>query len=149
MAEPGRTMWVGQRDHALLLLALQTETNLISLRCKDVVLGAGAHIRCSTTGDRKAALPSPRNGKAGPGWIGQRPDSDTPFFSSIGVSAGGALEYLVRKHCLTASRTCPSLAGNPSHCTPYDIARRWNCSLHGVDQSVIALWLGHESVETK
>jgi|GEM_PF-4838858 len=57
MAEPGRTMWVGQRDHALLLLALQTETNLISLRCKDVVLGAGAHIRCSTTGDRKAALP--------------------------------------------------------------------------------------------
>ena len=59
-----------------------------------------------------------------------------------------ALEGIVRRHTLTASRLCPSLAGKRvsphvlRHSTAMDLLH------HGVDQTVIALWLGHESVET-
>lgn len=59
-----------------------------------------------------------------------------------------ALEHLVRKHCLTAARSCPSLAGK--RVSPHTLRHSTAMELlhHGVDQSVIALWLGHESVET-
>jgi len=59
-----------------------------------------------------------------------------------------ALEHLVRRHALTASSSCPTIAGKRvsphilRHSTAMELLR------HGVDQSVIALWLGHESVET-
>jgi len=59
-----------------------------------------------------------------------------------------ALEHLVRKHCLTASRACPSIGSKRviphtlRHSTAMDLLR------HDVDQAVIALWLGHESVAT-
>ena len=59
-----------------------------------------------------------------------------------------ALEHLVRKHCLTASRTCPSIGAK--RVTPHTLRHSTAMNLlhHGVDQAVIALWLGHESVET-
>jgi site-specific recombinase XerD len=59
-----------------------------------------------------------------------------------------ALEHLVHKHSLMASRACPSLAGK--RVTPHTLRHSTAMQLlqHGVDQSVIALWLGHESVET-
>jgi site-specific recombinase XerD len=109
---------VGRRDHVLLVLALQTglrASELINLRCKDVVLESNGPL-----------LPSIR---------GERLSRD-------------ALEHLVRKYCLTASRACPSLAGK--RVTPHTLRHSTAMELlhHGVDQSVIALWLGHEFVET-
>ncbi|MDX0937857.1 tyrosine-type recombinase/integrase [Sinorhizobium medicae] len=154
LVAPDRTTWVGRRDHALLLLALQTglrASELISLRCKDVVLGAGAHIRCVGKGRKERSTPIRRDtAKLIQGWIGERRDSDSPLFPSIRGErlSRDALEHLVRKHCLTASRTCPSLASK--RVTPHTLRHSTAMELlhHGVDQSVIALWLGHESVET-
>ncbi|MDX1147039.1 tyrosine-type recombinase/integrase [Sinorhizobium medicae] len=154
LVAPDRTTWVGRRDHALLLLALQTglrASELISLRCKDVVLGAGAHIRCVGKGRKERSTPLRRDtAKLIQGWIGERRDSDSPLFPSIRGErlSRDALEHLVRKHCLTASRTCPSLASK--RVTPHTLRHSTAMELlhHGVDQSVIALWLGHESVET-
>ncbi|MDX0451805.1 tyrosine-type recombinase/integrase, partial [Sinorhizobium medicae] len=149
LVAPDRTTWV-----ALLLLALQTglrASELISLRCKDVVLGAGAHIRCVGKGRKERSTPLRRDtAKLIQGWIGERRDSDSPLFPSIRGErlSRDALEHLVRKHCLTASRTCPSLASK--RVTPHTLRHSTAMELlhHGVDQSVIALWLGHESVET-
>lgn len=154
LVAPDRTTWVGRRDHALLLLALQTglrASEPISLRCKDVVLGAGAHIRCVGKGRKERSTPLRRDtAKLIQGWIGERRDSDSPLFPSIRGErlSRDALEHLVRKHCLTASRTCPSLASK--RVTPHTLRHSTAMELlhHGVDQSVIALWLGHESVET-
>jgi integrase/recombinase XerD len=49
LAAPNRDKWLGRRDHALLLMAIQTGlrlSELTSLCQQDVVLGSGAHVRC-------------------------------------------------------------------------------------------------------
>lgn len=154
LAAPDRTKWVGRRDHVLLLLALQTglrASELINLRCKDVALGVGAHIRCIGKGRKERSTPLRRDtAKLIQDWIGERRDSDNPLFPSIRGErlSRDALEHLVRKHCFTASRTCSSLASK--RVTPHTLRHSTAMELlhHGVDHSVIALWLGHESVET-
>ena len=49
VAAPDQTTWSGRRDHTLLVVAVQTGlrvSELIGLRCQDVTLGTGAHVRC-------------------------------------------------------------------------------------------------------
>src|SRR5215813_6402737 len=49
LAAPNRTTWLGRRDHAFLLTAVQTGLRLsemTALRHEDVTLGAGAHVHC-------------------------------------------------------------------------------------------------------
>lgn len=155
LAAPDRSTWAGRRDHALLLVALQTglrASELVNLRCGDIVLGTGAHIRCLGKGRKERCTPLRRDTvKLLQIWLKeQRGDADHPLFPSIrgdGLSRD-ALEHLVRKHCLTASRACPSLTGK--RVSPHTLRHSTAMELlqHGVDQSVIALWLGHESVET-
>ena len=154
LAAPNRTTWTGRRDHALLLIAIQTglrASELVSLRCGDVALGSGAHIRCMGKGRKERCTPLRRDtAKLLEAWIGNRSDDDKPLFPSIrgeGLSRD-ALEHLVSKHCLTASRTCPSLA--VKRVTPHTLRHSTAMDLlhNGVDQAVIALWLGHESIAT-
>jgi integrase/recombinase XerD len=154
LSAPDRTTWAGRRDHALLLVALQTglrASELVGLRCGDVVLGTGAHIRCIGKGRKERSTPLRRDtAKLLQAWIGEGHDNADPLFPSIRGDrlSRDALEHLVRKHCLTASRTCPTLIGK--RVTPHILRHSTAMELlhHGVDQSVIALWLGHESVET-
>jgi len=154
LAAPDRTTWAGRRDHALLLLAVQTglrASELVGLTCADVVLGPGAHIRCMGKGRKERATPLRRDtAKLLAAWIGNDTEESRPLFPSIRGErlSRDALEHLVRKHCLTASRTCPSIAAK--RVTPHTLRHSTAMDLlhHGVDQAVIALWLGHESVET-
>ena len=49
VAVPDTRTWIGSRDRALLLVAVQTglrNSELTSLRHKGVALGTGAHVRC-------------------------------------------------------------------------------------------------------
>ena len=155
LATPDRSTWAGRRDHVMLLVALQTglrASELIGLRCKDVALGVGAHIRCMGKGRKERCTPLRRDtAKALETWLQERRgDADQPFFPSTRGDklSRDALEHLVRKHSLTASRSCPSLAGK--RVSPHTLRHSTAMELlqNGVDQSVIALWLGHESVET-
>jgi len=115
LAAPDRTTWVGRRDHALLLLALQTglrASELVSLQRGDVVLGSGAHIRCMGKGRKERATPLRREtAKLLAAWIGDRSEDSKPLFPSLRGErlSRDALEHLVRKHCLTAARACPSI----------------------------------------
>ena len=58
LAAPDRNTWLGRRDHALLLLTIQTGvrvSELVGLRIGDVHLGTGAHIRVTGKGRKKRA----------------------------------------------------------------------------------------------
>ena len=58
------------------------------------------------------------------------------------------MQYLLTKHVAIASKTCPSL--QPKRVTPHMLRHTTAMELlqAGMDRAVIALWLGHESVET-
>lgn len=120
LAAPDRTTWTGRRDHALLLLAVQTglrASELVNLRCADAVFGNGTHIRCMGKGRKERCTPLRRDtAKLLRAWIGDNGEADKPMFPSIRGDrlSRDALEHLVRKHCLTASRTCPSI-GSKGH----------------------------------
>jgi integrase/recombinase XerD len=154
LAAPDRSTWAGRRDHALLLLAIQTglrASELMNLRCGDVALGSGAHIRCMGKGRKERATPLRRETvKLLAAWIGNDTEGSSPLFPSIRGErlSRDALEHLVRKHCLTASRACPSIGAK--RVTPHTLRHSTAMDLlhHGVDPAVIALWLGHENVET-
>jgi site-specific recombinase XerD len=155
LAAPNRSTWAGRRDQILLLVTLETglrASELIGLRCGDAVFGTGAHIRCLGKGRKERCTPLRREtAKALQLWIKERRgDPDQPLFPSIRGNrlSRDALERLVGKHCLAASRSCPSFTSK--RVSPHTLRHSAAMQLlrHGVDQSVIALWLGHESVET-
>ena len=154
LAAPNRSTWAGRRDHALLLLAVQTgfrASELVGLKCGDVVLGSGAHIRCMGKGRKERSTPLRRDtAKLLVAWIGDRLDENRPLFPSLRGErlSRDALEHLVRKHCLTAARACPSIGAK--RVTPHTLRHSTAMDLlhHGVDPAVIALWLGHENIET-
>jgi site-specific recombinase XerD len=155
LTAPDLSTWSGRRDHAILLVALQTglrASELIGLRCRDVVLGKGAHLRCEGKGRKERCTPLRRDtARLLERWLKQRRGSgDDPLFPSIRGDklSRDALEHLVRKHNRTAAASCPSLAGK--RVSPHTLRHSTAMELlqHGVDQTVIALWLGHESVET-
>jgi integrase/recombinase XerD len=155
LAAPDRSTWVGRRDYAILVVALQTglrASELTNLCCGDVVPGTGAHIRCEGKGRKQRCTPLRRETlQVLELWRRERAGTDgDPLFPTMrgGRLSRDALEHIVRRHTLSASRTCPSLVGK--RVSPHVLRHSTAMELlhHGVDQSVIALWLGHASVET-
>ena len=155
LAAPDRSTWVGRRDHAILMRGPSDRVAGIGthqpapLRYRDRNgsphplrgQGAQAALHAAATGN-----PQGSGGLAqGTGWCRRRsalPDQQRDQTSR------DALERIVRKHTLSASRSCSSLVGK--RVSPHVLRHSTAMELlhHGVDQSVIALWLGHESVET-
>jgi len=152
---PNRATWLGRRDHALLLTAIQTGlrvSELTSLRCADLVLSTGPHVRCVGKGRKERATPlTATTVNVLRAWLAERQaDQANPLFVT---SRGQALSRyginaIIDRHLRTATGSCPSLASKivTAHTLRHTAAMRL---LHaGVDTTVIALWLGHESVET-
>lgn len=155
LAAPDRSTWAGRRDHVILNVALQTGlrvSEIINLRRRDIVPGTGAHIRCEGKGRKQRCTPLRQEiVKLLDVWLKERAGlDDDPLFPTMRGTklSRDALEHLVQKHTLAASKSCPSLAGK--RISPHVLRHSTAMELlhHGVDQSVIALWLGHESVET-
>ncbi len=154
LGAPDRSTALGRRDHALLLLAVQTGlrvSELVALRTSDVMLGAGAHVRCTGKGRKERITPLTKSTTTIlREWMNECGDeADGPLFaSSHGPLTRYAVSVLVERHVATAAEHCPSLLTKrvTPHVLRHSAAMRL---LHaGVDTSVIALWLGHESVET-
>jgi integrase/recombinase XerD len=155
LAAPDRAAWVGRRDHAILIVALQTglrASELINLRRCDIVIGTGAHVRCEGKGRKQRSTPLRQETlKVLESWLKERAGAaGDPLFPTIRGAklSRDALELIVRRHTLSASRSCSSLIGK--RVSPHVLRHSTAMELlhHGVDQAVIALWLGHESVET-
>ena len=155
LAVPNRSTWIGRRDRTLILVALQTGlrvSELIGLNCQDVVLGTGTHVRCLGKGRKLRCTPlRPESAKMVGAWLRERNGRpEDPVFPSIrgGRLSRDAIEYLLTKYTRLAARSCPSLKQKKvaPHVCRHSVAM--DLLHHGVDRSVIALWLGHESPET-
>lgn len=155
IAAPDLATWHGRRDRVILVLTLQTGlrvTELITLTCGDIGLGSGAHVRCMGKGRKERATPIRKDSiKLLRDWLAERKGQagDPLFISNRGTRLSrDAVEGIVRRHVETASKTCLSLRSK--RVTPHVLRHSAAMQLlhGGVDRTVIALWLGHESVET-
>jgi len=152
---PDRNTWLGRRDHALLLTAVQTGLRLAeitSIRQQDVCLGTGAHVRCEGKGRKERCTPLAKSTVAVlTAWIrDQGEDGTRILFPSArgGRLSADAVQHLVAKYAAVAQKTCPSLTDK--RLSPHVLRHTTAMELlqAGVDRTRIALWLGHESVET-
>lgn len=155
LTAPDQSRWEGRRDRVLMLLAIQTGlrvSELTGLNCADIILGAGANVRCEGKGRRQRAVPL-----TGPVetllrvWLRERAgrSGDPLFPTRTGRRLSrDAVALRVSTHAATAAQGCPSLLGKRIH--PHVL--RHSCAMSllqaGVDTSVIALWLGHAGVRS-
>jgi site-specific recombinase XerD len=155
VASPDQGTWTGRRDHAMLVVALQTGlrvSELTGLRNKDVELRTGAHVRCWGKGRKERATPlRPRTVSVLRAWMKERAGGpDDPVFPTRRGTrlSRDAMQALVERHAATAARRQPSM--RDKNVTPHVL--RHSCAMAlrrgGVDRVVLALWLGHEQVET-
>jgi site-specific recombinase XerD len=155
LAAPDRTTWTGRRDHALLALAIQTglrASELISLDVADVQLAGAAHVTCEGKGRKQRVTPLTRTTTAVLRvWLAERAGHpDDPLFPTIRGRrlSRDALERRLALHIAHATIEQPTLKQKSVtlHTLRHTAAMQL---LHaGIDSTVIALWLGHERVET-
>jgi integrase/recombinase XerD len=155
LAAPDQTTWSGRRDHACLLLAVQTGlrvSELTGLTLNDISLSTGAHVHVVGKGRKERCTPLTKQVTAVlSAWMKEPAVGDVPYLfpnrRGRRLSNDG-VQYLLAQHVATASTHCPSLLGK--HVSPHVLRHTAAMELlqAGVDTSVIALWLGHESVET-
>ena len=155
LAAPDRSTWSGRRDHAWLLLAVQTGlrlSELTALTREDAHLGRGAHVHVMGKGRKERAVPLARQTVAvlQAWWMEPGVGEGRILFPNRRGArlSNDGLQYLLAKHVTTARETCPSLRGK--RVSPHVLRHTAAMELlqAGVDTTVIALWLGHESVQT-
>jgi integrase len=155
LASPDRSSRVGRRDHALLVLALQTGLRVaeLSALCPgDLHLGTGAYVHCVGKGRKERTTPLTKTTVAVMrSYLAERGgEGCDPLFPGPGGRPLGrdAIRRLVERHASTAARACPSLAGKKP--TPHTL--RHTCAMRllesGTDIATIALWLGHATSRT-
>ncbi len=155
LAAPDLRTWFGRRDHAFLLVAVQTGfrlSEMTGLTRDAVALGTGAHVHVIGKGRKERCVPLAKPTVAVlKTWLCEPPRGEGqilfPNARGTRLSPDG-VHYLLIRHVKTAAKVCPSLKGKRvtvhvlRHTMALDLLQG------GVDRSVIALWLGHESVET-
>ena len=150
-----QTTWTGRRDHTMLLLAVQTGlrvSELTGLTHNDLHLGTGAHVACRGKGRKNRITPLTASTTAAlRNWLAEQAGNpnDPLFPTRRGTRLSrDAIERRLAVHTTKAAQICASLRGKTvtAHLLRHTTAMRL---LHaGVDTSVIALWLGHVSVDT-
>ncbi|CAH2900052.1 MAG: Integrase/recombinase, RitC [uncultured Paraburkholderia sp.] len=155
LAAPDRTTWLGRRDHALLLLAVQTGlrlSELINLDRDSVHLGIGANVRCIGKGRKERCTPLTSYVQSVlKAWLREPARRNAKaLFPNVrgGRLSADSVQTLVAKHTRSAGERYPSLTSK--RVSPHVLRHSAAMELlqAGVDSSVIALWLGHESIET-
>jgi len=150
-----QTTWTGRRDHAMFALTIQTGlriSELASLARHDVTLGTGANVHTIGKGRKERRTPLVAATRAVlKAWLAERHGEPTdPLFPTVtgGRLSRDAIERRLTRHLALAADTCPSLRAK--HVTTHTL--RHTCAMRlllaGNDVTVIALWLGHEQIET-
>ena len=145
LAAPDRSTRTGRRDHAWILLAIQTglrASEITGLACRDVHLGAGSHVACHGKGRKDRITPlTPGTVTTLKAWLAERGGTPgDPLFTTIrgGPLSHDALRQRLAVHATAAARACPTLTAKniTPHVLRHTAAMRL---LHaGVDITVIA-----------
>jgi len=153
---PDRT-WLGQRDHVLFLLMYNTGarvSEIIGVKVADVILDdQAACIHLHGKGRKQRSVPLWRSTvKVVRAWLKANPELQptSPLLPNrkgrmmTRANVALRLALAVKK----ATDACPALAGR--RVSPHTIRHTTAMNLlqAGVDISIIALWLGHESPVT-
>jgi len=155
LAAPNCKTWIGRRDHTILALAIQTGlrvSELTGLKRKDICLGASAYVRCIGKGRKERCTPLTKNTvKLLKVWMSECFGNEhDPLFVTINKTkmSSDSIQYLVAKYTKIASKKCESLS--KKRVSPHVLRHTTAMQLlnAGVERSLIALWLGHESVQT-
>ena len=155
LATPNKQTWLGRRDFAFMLTAVQTGMRLSEMtasRRDDVWLGVGPHIRCHGKGRKERCTPLTKTTVAVlKAWIKEQGKSESQilFPSTRGgpLSADG-VQHMLARYIAIARQVCPTL--RKKRVSPHVLRHTAAMELlqAGVDRAVIAMWLGHERVET-
>jgi integrase/recombinase XerD len=155
ISAPDRATWSGRRDHALLVVALRTGlrlSELTGLRCQDIELRTPAHIKCLGKGRKRRDTPIDKaTVNVLRSWLAERQGKpDDALFPSRRRDhlSPDAVQRLVAKHVAAAQATCPTLSNK--HISTHNLRHSLAMDLlhHGLDAAVVALWLGHEKLES-
>lgn len=155
LASPDSTNWTGRRDHALLVMTVQTGlriSEICSLTYGDIHLGAGPYVACTGKGRRQRVTPLTKaTVTTMTTYLAERRTRPGAalFCSPHGQPLSrDALEHRLAKHLTTAAITRPSIA--VKHVTMHTLRHTaaMNLLTAGVDVSVIALWLGHSDTHS-
>jgi site-specific recombinase XerD len=155
LAAPDQRTWSGRRDHAFMLTAVQTGfrvSEMTGLKREDLILGVGAHLRVIGKGRRERCTPLAKVTRGVlKAWLRepQRGDGNILFPNARGgrLTVHG-VQYLLTKHRQAATTTCPSL--KDKRVTVHRLRHTMAVDMlqEGVDRSTIALWLGHQHIQT-
>lgn len=155
LVAPDQRTWLGGRDHALLLTMYNTgarASELTGLTCEQVSFGTTTLVQLHGKGRKERTVPLwPQTAKVLTRWF-QILNTDGKGFAFPTVRgtrlSADALNHLLQQAVHRACTLCPDLARK--RISPHVI--RHTTAMHllqaGVDIAVIALWLGHESIET-
>lgn len=152
---PDQRTPAGRRDHALIQVAVTTGlrvSELTGLRVGDVHLGTGPHVLAHGKGrkDRITPLDQATVTVLRDLLTASKTDRDGFVFTTrTGTRMSrDAVAARLTLHAATAAHACPSLTGKTitPHVLRHTAAMRLLAA--GIDSTVIALWLGHESIDT-
>jgi integrase/recombinase XerD len=151
------TNWAGRRDHALLLTLYNTGarvSEVTALQRQQIKLGVKSFVQFIGKGRKERAVPLwPTTTKALKEWFKEaeldKKNEPVAFPNARGKSLSrDGVNYLLQECVKRAATKCPSLAAK--RVSPHLV--RHTVAMHllqaGVDITVIALWLGHESIQT-
>ena len=155
LAIPNRSKWVGRRDYALLLTMYNSGarvSEMIGLKCQQVTFGVSTFLQLHGKGRKDRTIPLwPQTSQTLKKWFQELggDEGQIAFPSARGkpLSRQG-VNYLIQQMTESAMLHCPSLQSKKV--TPHVI--RHSTAMHllqaSIDVATIALWLGHESIDT-
>jgi integrase/recombinase XerD len=155
LASIDRSQWRGRRDYALLLTLYNTGarvSEIATLQRNQVSIASKSYVQLHGKGRKDRMVPLwPRTAKILKEWFRelQTPPATVAFPSIRGEPLTRfAIHLLLRKTVEQAQTSCPSLKSK--RISPHVLRHSTAMALlqSGVDIAVIALWLGHESIET-
>jgi len=152
---PDSFSWSGRRDRMLFKVMYNTGARVseaIAITMKDIDLNRSHSVTLHGKGRKERAVPLWRTTlQSLDEWIKENNfKPNAPLFPSSQEQqlTRSGVEYRLALAVETAAKNCPSL--QTKKVTPHTI--RHTTAMHllqsGVDISVIAIWLGHESIET-